>query len=139
MPTLLRSALAIVVGFVLIGALSVGTDLLLIRALPDAYDAAGRTTDPWLLALTLGYVGVFATVGCYVAARLAPGRPMAHALALGLLGLALNVVVSVATWGTHPRWYLVAGLATTMLWAWLGGRLRERELARPGARPAVAR
>ena len=139
MPALLRSVLAIVVGFVLIGALSVGTDYLLIAAMPGAFDAAGRTTDARLLALILAYVGAYATFGCYVAARLAPSRPMRHALGLGVLGLAMNVAVSMATWGAHPRWFVVAGLATTMLWAWLGGRLRERELARPGVRPALAR
>ena len=139
MPAIVRSALAIVVGFVLIGALSVGTDLLVMRAMPGSFDAAGGTTDPRVLALVLAYVGVYATFGCYVAARLAPDRPMRHAIVLGLLGLAMNVAVSVAKWDALPRWYVVIGLATTMLWAWLGGRLRERELARPSVRPALAR
>lgn len=141
MPALARSALAVVVGFVLIGALSIGTDVLLIAALPGAFDANRQTDDPRLLALILAYVGVYATVGCYVTARLAPGRPMRHALVLGLLGLAMNVAVSIATWGAHPTWFVLAGLATTMVWAWLGGRLREREVARErhAASPALAR
>jgi len=139
MPPIVRSALAIATGFVLIGALSVGTDLLVMRAMPGSFDAAGQTDDPRVLALVLAYVGVYATLGCYVAARLAPSRPMLHALVLGLLGLAVNVAVSVSTWGTPPAWYVLVGLATTMLWAWLGGRLRERELGRAGATPALAR
>ena len=85
------------------------------------------------------YVGVYATFGCYVAARLAPSRPMAHAIVLGLLGLAMNVAVSLATWDAHPTWFIVVGLATTMVWAWLGGRLRERELAHRAPAPALAR
>ena len=138
MPPIVRSALAIVVGFVLIGALSVGTDLLVMRAMPGSFDASRQTSDPRVLALILAYVGVFATLGCYVAARLAPSRPMLHAIVLGLLGLAMNVAVSISTWGTHPAWYVLVGLATTMLWAWLGGRLRERELERRSAAPALA-
>lgn len=138
MPAIVRSALAIVVGFVLIGALSVGTDLLVMRAMPGSFDGAGQTTDPRVLALILAYVGVYATFGCYVAARLAPSRPMLHAIVLGLLGLAMNVAVSISTWGTHPTWFVLVGLATTMLWAWLGGRLRERELGRGRATPALA-
>jgi hypothetical protein len=34
----------------------------------------------------------------------------------------------------HPAWYLAAGVATTMLWAWIGGRLAERR----GPAPARA-
>ncbi len=139
MPTILRSVAAVVVGFVLIGALSVGTDLLVMRVMPGSFDAAGQTTAPRLLALMLAYVGVYATLGCYVTARLAPSRPMAHAVALGLLGLAMNVAVSSTKWDAMPTWYIVIGVATTMLWAWLGGRLRERELGGRAAAPALAR
>ena len=139
MAALLRSALAIATGFVLIGALSVGTDLLLMRLVPGAFDAAGQTTDARVLALMLLYVGVYATLGCYVTARLAPSRPMRHALVLGALGLAFNVMGSIAAWDTAPAWYHAVQLALTMVWAWLGGRLRERELGRHGGAPALAR
>ena len=139
MPALLRSILAVVTGFALIGALAHGTGLLLQGAMPGAFDATGSPTTVPLLLLTTLYVGVYATLGCYVAARLAPSRPMTHALVLGVLGLALNVTTSVALWGSVPAWYLGVNVALTMAWAWLGGRLRERELDRPAAAPALAR
>ena len=133
---MLRSILAVVAGFLVIGLLAVGTDLAVIRAFPAHFDAKGGTTNPAFLALALAYVGVYATFGCWLAARLAPSHPMRHALVLGARGLAFNVAGSMARWETAPvLWYHALGLGTTMLWAWLGGWIRERQL---GARPALA-
>lgn len=127
-----RSVIAIVVGFVVIAAFAFGTDALLRAALPGQFDANGRVDSVPLLTLTLAYITLYATFGCYVTARLAPSRPTRHALVLGLLGLASNVVGTVQMWHTAPAWYHVAALALVMPTAWLGGRLRERQLA---ARP----
>ncbi len=134
---MLRSIAAVLVGFVLIGALSVGADMVLRQAMPTAFDAAGRVDSVPVLLLMMGYVGLFAVTGCYLTARLAPRRPMLHAMVLGVLGLAFNVAGSVALWDTAPVWYHVASLTLVMPYAWLGGRIRESELAR-GGRGAVA-
>ena len=134
-----RTVLAVAAGFVLIAALSFGTDAMVRAAWPGAFDAAGATTSVPMLLLSLAYVGVFATAGCYLTAALAPGRPMRHALILGALGLAFNVAGAAARWDTAPAWYHAAALALVLPYAWLGGRLRERELARPrGGRPGLA-
>jgi hypothetical protein len=85
--------------------------------------------------LIQGYVALFAVFGCYVAARLAPNRPMAHALVLGALGLVFNVAGTVARWDHAPAWSHVLAMALVMPYAWLGGRLRERQLARSGHHP----
>jgi hypothetical protein len=125
-----RSVLVIVLGFVLIGAFSIGADALVHHLVPGAFDAAGGTTSVPVLVLTLAYVGVFAVAGCYLTARLAARRPMAHALVLGGLGQVLNVLGTVAAWATAPAWYHVVALVTVMPYAWLGGRLRERQVQR---------
>lgn len=130
---MLRSIGAIVSGFVLIAALSFGGDFVLRAAVPGAFDAAGAVGSTPVLVAILAYVAVFAVFGCYVAARLAPSRPMAHALVLGALGLAFNVAGTIAMWNTAPAWYHATALALVMPYAWLGGRIRERELARAGA------
>jgi hypothetical protein len=133
-----RSVLAVAVGFVTIAALSISTDLLVRAAWPGAFDARGRTDSVALLLLTIAYVGVFAIGGCYLAARLAPDRPMRHALVLGGLGLAFSVAGTAAAWATAPVWYHLVSLLLVMPYAWLGGWLRERQLGSAGAlRPAV--
>ncbi len=133
-----RSLAAIVVGFVAIGVLSFGTDALVRSAMPGMFDGAGRTDSVPLLVLTIVYVGVYAVAGCYLAARLAPSRPMRHAMILGALGLAFNVAGTAAMWDTAPAWYHVVQLALVLPYAWLGGRLRERELARRAPAAALA-
>lgn len=134
-----RSVMAIVVGFLFIGLLAFGADAMLRSAMPGAFDASGRMTSVPVLLLTLAYVGVFAVAGCYLAARLAPDRPMRHALILGVLGLVFNIAGSYATWHTAPAWYHAVAIALVMPYAWLGGRIRERQLERhPSGRTPLA-
>lgn len=135
-----RSVMAIVVGFLFIGLLAFGADALLRSAMPEAFDASGRVTSVPILVLTLVYVGIFAIAGCYLAARLAPDRPMRHALILGVLGLIFNIAGTYAMWDTAPAWYHVIALALVMPYAWIGGRIRERQLERhpTGAAPLAA-
>ncbi len=134
---MLRSIAAVLFGFVLIGALSIGADVVLRQALPTAFDAAGRVESVDVLLLMMGYVGLFAVTGCYLTARIAPGRPMLHALVLGALGLAFNIAGSIALWDTAPAWYHVASLVLVMPYAWVGGLLRQVELERNGEGAAV--
>ena len=131
-----RSVVAIVVGFVLIAVLSFGTDAAVRAAFPGSFGPNQATTDRGILLASILYVGLFAVVGCYVTARLAPRRPMAHALVLGLLGLLFSIGGTIAMWDSAPAWYHVVQLALVMPWAWLGGWLRERELRRDAAAAA---
>jgi hypothetical protein len=126
---MLRSIGAVVVGFLYIAALSFGADALLRTLVPGAF-ATGRIDDPMLLLFAQLYVGVFAISGCYLTARLAPSKPMRHALVLGALGLVFNVAGTVAMWDTAPAWFHIMALALVIPFAWAGGRLREVELAR---------
>lgn len=129
---MVRSIVAVVVGFVTIAVLALGTNVLLARLAPDLFPASGIVTSTGALVLALAYVAVYATAGSYLTARLAPSRPMLHALVLGALGLLFNIAGAAATWGQVPAWYSVLGLVLTMPYAWLGGYLRERELAGTG-------
>ena len=132
-----RSIVAVVVGFLVIGLLAFGTGMAVHAAFPNLVDANGATSSTAVCVATLLYVGVYATFGCWLAARLAPSHPMRHALILGVLGLLFNIMGAWMSWGTVPAWYTVAGVLTTMLWAWLGGAIRERQLAAPRT-PAMA-
>lgn len=124
---MVRSLVAVISGFVLIFALSLGTDLAIRAAMPALFEESGRTESVAILLLTIGYVGLYATLGCYLAARLAPRRPMTHALLLGALGLVFTAVGSSVSWDTAPAWYHVLSLMLVMFWAWLGGRMWEQE------------
>jgi hypothetical protein len=130
-----RSIIAVLVGFVVIGALAVGADFAMLAIAPGRFTLTGRMDDPAVLLLVLAYVFAFAVFGCWLAARLAPDRPLQHALVLGALGLAFNVVGTIARWDDAPVWYHVIALLLVMPAAWLGGRLRERPLERPLERP----
>jgi len=125
-----RSIIAIVVGFVFIACAAFGTDYLVRSMMPGMYDANGRTDNLGMLLVTIAYVGVYAVAGCYIAARLAPSQPMKHALILGVLGLVFNIIGSAAQWATAPAWYHIVSIALVMPFAWLGGRIRENQLAR---------
>jgi len=135
---MVRSIIAIVVGFVLIGALSIGTDAALHAA--GFFPPQGQpvtATGPLLLSLV--YVAVYAIFGCWLAARLAPSHPLRHALVLGVLGQVFTAFGISASWSLFPVWYSVISIVTVMPYAWLGGRLREMQLERGGpVRAAVA-
>lgn len=129
MPPIVRSILAIIAGFVVIGALSFGTDAALMAA--GVLPPHGQPVSTPLLLLAQGYVAVYAIFGCWLAAYLAPSHPMRHALILGALGLAFNLMNAAALWNLYPKWFTILSLALVMPYAWIGGRLRERQLS-PG-------
>lgn len=135
---MLRSIGAVAAGFVVIFLLATGTDLALKSALPAMYGPGGRVDSVALLLASNLYVFVFATFGCWLTARLAPARPMFHALVLGALGLVFNVIGSAVMWDVAPVWYHAVGLAMTLPAAWLGGWIRERQLAREGVAGGLA-
>jgi hypothetical protein len=133
-PSIVRSILAVVAGFVVIGALAFGTGAALTAAgvFPPATEPVN---DIGLVLFETAYVAVYAIFGCWLAAFLAPARPMRHALILGVLGLAFNLSMAAATWELRPAWSILLNLALVMPYAWIGGRLRELQLER---RPAAA-
>ena len=85
-----------------------------------------------LFLLATAYRIVIAVAGCYLTARLAPDRPMAHALAVGAIGVLLSTVGAAVTWNAGPefgpKWYPIALIVTSLPCAWLGGRLRTWQL-----------
>ena len=85
--------------------------------------------DPlWVLAT--GYRVVYGVLGGYLAARLAPDRPMRHALALGIAGLALSIAGVAMTRGRGPEfgpaWFSIVLVLIALPTAWLGGALCRR-------------
>lgn len=122
----MRSIGAVAVGFLFIAVLSFGTDILLRVTFPDDIDVPGEIVSVRVLALSLTSAAVYATVGCYLTARLAPARPMWHALLLGVLVLVFTVINAGLLWMLAATWYKLASLVIVIPCAWIGGRLAER-------------
>jgi multisubunit Na+/H+ antiporter MnhB subunit len=121
----LRSIGAVIAGLLVIVITSIATDQVMHAT--GVFPPAGEpmTNALWLLATA--YRIVYGVAGSFIAARLAPDRPMRHALALGVVGLVLSIVGAVATWdrgpGFGPKWYPLALVAIAIPCAWLGGKL----------------
>lgn len=129
-----RSIGAVLAGLVAIFVLSLGTDALLHAT--GVFPAFGQPMSDGLFALATVYRVVYGVAGSYLTARLAPRRPMAHALVLGFIGVCLSTIGAVTTWNRGiefgPKWYALAVIAMAIPCAWAGGRLREMELTGPG-------
>jgi hypothetical protein len=122
---LLRSVGALLAGFFVVVILSIGADLAM-RA-TGIFPPLGQPMSDARFLLATAYRTVFSVVGCYITARLAPDRPMGHALVGGAIGLALSIVGVVVSWNQGPefgpKWYPLALVALAMPCAWLGGKL----------------
>jgi len=122
---LARRAGAVLGGLATIFAVTTAIDVAL--HLTGVFPPLGQEMSGGLFLLALGYRIACGVAGCYVAARLAPDRPVAHALALGGVGLAISTAGAVAMWDAGPHWYSLAVIAISLPCAWLGGALRERQ------------
>jgi hypothetical protein len=125
----LRTVGAIFAGFVVVVILSIGTDAIL-HAL-KIYPTLGQGMSDQLFLLATAYRTLYAVIGSYVTARLAPDRPMWHAMFGGVIGLVLSIVGAVATWKhteMGPHWYPLALVVTALPTAWLGGKIREMQI-----------
>ena len=131
-PNLLRSLGAVLAGLLIIFVLSLGTDVVM---------HATGIFPPWfqpmagpLWVFALVYRSVFAVLGSYVTARLAPNNPMKHAMLLGVIGVVLSMAGLVSTWNAGPefgpKWYPIALVASALPCAWIGAKLRQRQIGK---------
>ena len=123
-----RSILAVLAGIVVGAALSLGTDALL-KAFGVFPKLGNQMSEP-LFLLATAYRIVYGILGSYVIARLAPDRPMQHALIGGVLGLVVSIVGAVVTWNRDlgPHWYAIGLAVTALPCAWVGGKLRLMQM-----------
>lgn len=118
-----RSILAVLTGVVIGIVLSTATDFAL-----HAIGIAPSVRERWsnqLLVVATAYRSIYGILGSYVIARLAPNRPMGHALFAGGLGLVLSSLGAAAAWSTTAgqHWYPVALALTAVPTAWIGAKL----------------
>jgi len=125
-----RSIGAVLAGMLAVIVLSIGTDVVLHAT--GVFPPWGQPASDALLLLATAYRTVYGVAGGYIAARLAPDRPMTHALALGVVGLAVSILGAVVTWNKGPafgpHWYPLALIVLAMPQAWAGGKLWVMQL-----------
>jgi len=131
-----RSIGAVLTGIVAGVILTLATDIVL-HAI-GVFPPWGQPVSDGPLLLATAYRAVYGVVGSYIAARLAPDRPMQHALAGGVVGLVVSIVGTVVTWNRGPafgpHWYPLALIVIAMPCAWAGGKLFD---VQSGARSAI--
>jgi hypothetical protein len=124
-----RSIGAILGGFVAVVILSLGTDMAMHAA--GIFPPWGEPMADSLFLLAAAYRTVYAIAGSYITARLAPNRPMQHALLGGALGFAASAIGAATTWDKGPafgpHWYPLWLAVTAMPCAWVGGRLFDAQ------------
>ena len=123
-----RSIGAVLAGMLAIVVLDNGFDFIFHNT--GIYPPAGQTMADGLFLLALAYRTIDGVLGTYITGRLAPRRPLAHALTLGGIGVVLSSLGVLATIGGGPEfgpiWYPLALVAVALPCAWVGGRLAAR-------------
>jgi peptidoglycan/LPS O-acetylase OafA/YrhL len=120
-----KSFIAVFVGLVVTILLSVGVDVLMVSTGLLPAKSADYTGVQW--GIITGYRVVIAIFGCWVAARLAPSKPMNHALITGGIGMCIALAGAIYAWDKGPefgpRWYALALVITALPCAWIGGKI----------------
>ena len=126
-----RSIGAVVAGILANVVLSMGTDAALHAS--GIYPRWFTPMADHLWALALAYRIVFAVVGGYLTARLAPTRPTRHVLVLLIIGSVLGLlgVLSGRNKGPEygPFWFSLGIVIAGVPFTWLGGLLHARRIA----------
>ena len=123
---ILKSIGAVVAGFATVFILSVATDTVLekLGIFPPPSEQGLFVT--WMLVLAFVYRSVYAVVGGYVTARLAPERPMRLVGILGVIGTIGGLVGVIVGWNLSQHWYPIALAVTAFPLVWYGGKLWNR-------------
>jgi len=126
-----KSVGAVVAGLFFIIIVTTLVDVIL--HIVHVYPPVGEPMTDALAVIASSYRLVISIAGAWLTARLAPERPMKHALILGLVGTVLGTLGVIQTWnlGLGPRWYPISLAVLAIPQCWFGGWLRERQLQAP--------
>jgi hypothetical protein len=124
---ILRSTMAVFVGFISVAVLSLGTDQVL--HVLEIYPPWGKPMhDPSLNVLALSYRIVYTILGGYITASLAPHAPMRHVIVVGIVGFvagSAGAITAITVADLGPDWYPIALALTAFPCVWLGGVLHR--------------
>ena len=121
----LRSIWAVFAGLLFIFIVTTIVDVVLHAT--GVFPPWGKPMSDGLFGVATAYRIVISIAGCYIAARLAPDRPMGHALVLGVIGVVISAIGAAVTWNKGPafgpHWYPLLLVVVAMPCAWIGGKL----------------
>ena len=125
---ILRSIGAVLLGFVFVIVISLGTDQMLhvLDVYPPWGEPMNEVSDN---LLALAYRTVYGIIGSYIMARFAPYQPMRHAMIGGAIGFVLSsmgVIAAIKIGNLGPLWYPIALVLTALPCAWVGGLLHRK-------------
>jgi len=124
-----RSVVAVLAGFVTVAVVTTVVDVVLHTV--GVFPPWGERNSDSVLLLATSYRLLITVAGGYITARLAPDRPMSHAVALGIVGTLAAIGGAAATWNAGPafeqKWYPLLLVVTALPCTWTGGRLFESQ------------
>jgi hypothetical protein len=122
-----QSIWAVVAGVLVIVVASTLADIVL--HVLGVFPPMNQPINDSLALLATSYRIVISIGGAWLTARLAPDKPLKHAMILGIVGTVLGLVGVVATWnaGLGPRWYPIALAVLAIPQCWVGGKLYEMQ------------
>lgn len=118
---LFKSIWAVVAGFIFVVFVSILTDIVLTKTGLMKQPFHLNTTS--FIAFVVLYRCFYGTIGSFLTAKLAPGRPMKHSVIGGIAGLIIAAIGTVVMWEESPHWYPIALIITALPCAWLGARI----------------
>lgn len=124
MPTI-KSILSIAAGCIFFIVFTTLVDIMLY--VNGIYPQTDQPLSAALAVLATSYRVIIGIIGAWITARLAPHKPMRHALILGCIGTVLGIAGIALSWGKEigPAWYPIAVAALAIPQAWIGGWLFE--------------
>lgn len=126
MMKIVKSVGAVFAGMLLIIVFSVITDMLL-----EATGVFTPANKPelfvsWMAIVALMYRAVYASIGGYATAHLAPTNKMKHVAVLAAIGTIMGILGAVANWGkvsAGTEWYPLALVPISLLAVLGGGKI----------------
>lgn len=120
-----KTVWAILAGILLIIVLTTLVDIALHMA--GVYPPVGQPINDSLALLATSYRCIIGIAGAMLTVRLAPEKPMKHAMILAGVGTILGFIGLAATWnkGLGPNWYPIALVVLAIPQCWAGARLYQ--------------
>jgi len=124
-----KSVRAVLAGVLFVVGVTTLVDIVLHAV--GVYPPWDQPIDNRHAVLATAYRIIIGVAGAWLTARLAPGKPLKHALILGVVGVALGLVGVAATLNRDlgPRWYPVALVVLAIPQSWAGGKIFEAQVA----------